>query len=188
MDALALLTADHNRVRGLFARYQQAHEDEKVAESAALAQEIFTELEVHTTIEEEIFYPAVRQLTDELREEIDEGVEEHHVAKMLMAELADLVPGDPVWAAKMTVLIESVEHHAGEEESEMFPSVRSETNAGWRDEMAEQLEARKRQLGAPTLADKIDLSKDELAKMASSQEIPGRSSMSHEELAATVGL
>jgi hypothetical protein len=70
----------------------------------------------------------------------------------------------------------------------MFPSVRSETNAGWRDEMAEQLEARKRQLGAPTLADKIDLSKDELAKMASSQEIPGRSSMSHEELAATVGL
>ncbi|MDQ3979786.1 MAG: hemerythrin domain-containing protein, partial [Actinomycetota bacterium] len=60
MDALSLLTADHNRVRGLFARFQEAEESEDTAQMAQLAEKIFTELEVHATIEEEIFYPAVK--------------------------------------------------------------------------------------------------------------------------------
>lgn len=68
----------------------------------------------------------------------------------------------------------------------MFPKIRSNTAADAREQLAEQLEARKRQLGAPTLADKIDLTKEELSKLATEQEIPGRSKMSQEELAATV--
>jgi hemerythrin superfamily protein len=188
MDALALLTADHNRVRGLFSRFESAHENDDTVAAAELAERIFTELDVHTTIEEELFYPGVRKLSDELREEIDEAVQEHHVAKVLIHELATLPPADPAWVAKMTVLIENVRHHAEEEESELFPSVRSATNAEWRNDVAEQLEALKQQLGAPTLADKLGLSRDELARMASQQEIPGRSSMNHDELAATVGV
>jgi hypothetical protein len=79
-----------------------------------------------------------------------------------------------------------VEHHAEEEESEMFPAVRAALDKATLEALAERLEARTKQLGAPTVADAIDLTKEELAKKASEQEIPGRSSMSKEELAASV--
>jgi hemerythrin superfamily protein len=186
MDALALLTADHNRVRGLFARFQEAQEAEDTEAMTALCQEIFSELEVHTTIEEEIFYPSVRRESEDLKEVVDEGVQEHHVVDVLMSEIRQLEPGGDAWVAKMTVLIENVEHHAEEEESEMFPQVRSKMGAEFLNTTAEELEARKKQLGAPTLADKIDLTKTELAEKAREQQIPGRSKMDHDELAATV--
>lgn len=186
MDALALLTADHNRVRGMFARFKEAKEAEDVTAMAELCQEIFTELEVHTTIEEEVFYPQVRDESEDLQEVVDEGIEEHHVVDVLMEEIRALEPGADEWIAKMTVLIENVEHHADEEESEMFPEVRSQTGADFLDAMADELEARKKQLGAPTLADKIDLTKADLEEKAKEQQIPGRSKMDHDELAATV--
>ena len=186
MDALALLTADHNRVRGMFARFQEAKEAEDVALMAELCQKIFTELEVHTTIEEELFYPRVRDESEDLQEVVDEGVEEHHVVDVLMEEIRALEPGADEWVAKMAVLIENVEHHAEEEESEMFPEVRAQTDAAFLDSMMEALEARKKELGAPTLADKIDLTKSELDEKAKEQQIPGRSKMDHDELAATV--
>ena len=186
MDALELLTADHNRVRGLFARFKTAKEDENLEEMTRLAALINTELEVHTTIEEEIFYPALHDLTEEVHETITEGYEEHKVAKQLLAEITAMEPNTEDWAAKVTVLIENVEHHAEEEESEMFPKIRSNTAAEARAQLADQLEARKRELGAPTMADKIDLTKEELRRLATEQEIPGRSKMSQEELAATV--
>jgi hemerythrin-like domain-containing protein len=103
-----------------------------------------------------------------------------------MTEIRELEPGSEQWVAKMTVLVESVEHHAEEEEQELFPDVRSKLDADARATLAEQMEARKAELGAPTMADKVDLTKDELSKLASEQEIPGRSSMSAEELAAAV--
>lgn len=186
MDALALLTADHNRVRGLFARFEEAKEADDVAAMTDLCRQIFTELEVHTTIEEEIFYPKVRKESEDLKEVVAEGVQEHHVVDVLMSEIKQLEPGGSAWVAKMTVLIENVEHHAEEEESEMFPEVRSQTNADFLQGMADELEARKAQLGAPTLADKIDLTKTELEQKAREQQIPGRSKMDHDELAATV--
>jgi hemerythrin superfamily protein len=186
MDALTMLIADHNRVRGLFSRFKQARESDNTAEMAELAPKIFTELEVHTTIEEEIFYPTVHDLSGEVGEVVDEGIEEHHVAKMLMGEVQGLDPGADEWVAKMSVLMENVEHHAEEEEKEMFPKVRSNTGAEDRKALGERLDRRKGELGAPTLADSIDLTDEELRRLASEQAIPGRSSMSHEELAATV--
>jgi hemerythrin superfamily protein len=186
MDALVLLVGDHNRVRGLFAKFNKAKDAEDVAEMTRLADSIITELTVHTTIEEEIFYPATKSLTEETTEDVAEGLEEHKVAKTLMAELQELEPGSETWVAKMTVLIESVEHHAGEEEEELFPEVRSKTDADTRKALAERMEARKAELGAPTVADKIDLTKEQLSTLASEQEIPGRSKMSAEELVAAV--
>ena len=186
MDAIALLIADHNRVRGLFARFETAKEAEDAATMSTLGDEIFTELTVHTTIEEEIFYPWIRGLADEVSELVDEGVQEHHVVKVLMEELGGLSAEQDEWVAKMAVLIENVEHHADEEETEMFPKVTSNSSAEQREELAQQLEARKAELGAPTLADKIDLTLEELKSLATEQEIPGRSTMSQEELAATV--
>lgn len=185
MDALTLLTADHNRVRGLFARFQAAHESDDLTTAAELATKIFNELEVHTTIEEEILYPAV-DVNDELHDMVVEALEEHGVAKKLIEEAKALPPEDDHWAGKITVLIESVEHHVSEEEEEMWPPVRAVVSSEQLESLADRLDARKAELGAPTLADKIELTKEELATKAREQEIPGRSKMSHDELAATV--
>lgn len=186
MDATFLLTADHNRVRGLFARFQAAHESDDRPQMVELARTIVEELEVHTEIEQQVFYPAISAVNDELREAVAEGIEEHHVAKTLIEEAKALSPDDEAWEAKMTVLIESVEHHAGEEEEEMFPAVRKALQADELTDLGERLEALKAQLGAPTVADKEQLSTEELKALASEQQVPGRSSMSREELLATV--
>ncbi|MGI8664370.1 MAG: hemerythrin domain-containing protein [Acidimicrobiales bacterium] len=186
MDALKLLIADHNRVKGLFSRFKDAHEADDVDAMGARAMEIATELEVHTTIEEEIFYPWIRDLSSEIAETVDEGVEEHHVVKILLEEVSALEAGSETWVAKMTVIIENVEHHAKEEEAEMFPKVRSASDAEARDELGARLDARKGELGAPMLADTIDLTDDQLHELATAQAIPGRSSMAHDELAASV--
>jgi len=185
MDALELLTADHNRVRGLFSRFQAA-EGENDAQAARLAAKIFEELEVHTKVEEELFYPAITALNDEIHELVTEGVEEHHVVDSLMAEIRVLTPADEQWAAKIKVLIENVEHHADEEEQEMFSKVRQAMDNDARAELGQRLEAMKAQLGAPTAADKEHFSTEELNRLAREQEIPGRSNMKRQELLATV--
>ena len=120
MDALTLLIADHNRVRGLFERFRKAEDAKHTANMSSLVETIFTELEVHTAIEEEIFYPETHDLSDEIGDTVDEGVQEHHGVKVLMSEIEGLSPGDDDWVAKMTVLMENVEHHAEEEENELF--------------------------------------------------------------------
>ena len=178
MDALELLTADHNRVRGLFNRFKAA-EGENDAQAARLAATIFTELEIHTKIEEEIFYPTITKLNDEIHDTVTEGIEEHHVVDTLMAEAKGMDPSDEAWAAKIKVLIENVEHHADEEEEDMFPMVRKAMDADTRAALGQQLEARKAALGAPTAADKAHLSTEELNRLAREQEIPGRSNMKH---------
>lgn len=186
MDALKLLTADHNRVRGLFARYEAAEEAGEREAMANLVRAMERELTVHTDIEETIFYPWARKLSDEIASTVDEGVEEHHVAKVLLGEIVDLPAGEDDWVAKVKVLMENVEHHAAEEEDELFPHVRGASDADALRRLADELEARKAELGAPTLADKAGLTNEQLHELATAQEIPGRSTMDQEELAATV--
>jgi hemerythrin superfamily protein len=186
MDSLTLLSADHNRVRGLFARFRAAHEEDDADTMATLAEQIIRELQIHTKIEEEIFYPEVRRASDELEEIVAEGIEEHHVVDTLIEELVGLEPGAENWVAKLQVMIENVEHHAEEEEQEMFPKARRAFDGEALTEQAARLEARKSELGAPTVADKEHLSVDELRHLAQAQEIPGRSDMDREQLLATV--
>src|SRR4051812_16211691 len=116
MDCLDLLTADHNRVRGLFKRCTSAEERDDIESMRLLTAKIVEELQIHMTIEEEIFYPVVRGESEEISEAVYEGVEEHHVAKVLVEELAAMEPEGETWKAKVKVLIEAVEHHADEEE------------------------------------------------------------------------
>jgi hemerythrin superfamily protein len=186
MDALTLLTADHNRVRGLFARFQDAANSGEVTEMTELMHTIDEELTVHTDIEETVFYPWAHRLSDDIAEAVDEGMEEHHVVKALLDEIRVIEPGDSQWVAKITVVIENVQHHAEEEETELFPQVRGATDANSRDQLGRDLEERKATLGAPVLADKQDLTTEQLHDMATEQKIPGRSTMDHDELAATV--
>jgi hemerythrin superfamily protein len=186
MDCLELLTADHNRVRGLFKRFKDANEKDDMETMRLVAPKIVDELNIHMTIEEEIFYPAISGKSEEITDTVYEGVEEHHVAKVLVQELTGMAPEGDEWIAKVKVLIESVEHHADEEESDMFPPVRSKTSSDQRERLGARLEARKVELGAPPMELALDLTKAELDELAKTQEIPGRSKMKKPELAATV--
>ena len=186
MNALTLLTADHNRVRGLFARFTEAQESDDHQAMEEIARAIFVELAVHTQIEEEIFYPAVRDAGEEFSEEVAEAFEEHHVVKALMEEVTALPAGDEAWTAKMQVIVENVEHHASEEEQEMFPEVGKAMDKDALEDLGMRLDQRKGELGAPTLADREGLSTEQLKELAREQAIPGRSQMDREELMATV--
>jgi hemerythrin superfamily protein len=186
MDCLDLLTADHNRFRGTFARFRTAHEEDNVAEMSSLVNLMSQDLKIHTTIEEEIFYPAAHDLSEEIGETIDEGLQEHHVADVLDAEIKGLTPGDDEWVAKVMVLIESVEHHAEEEEKELFPAVRGATQADFREQLGQKMDGRRAQMGFPTVDEREKLNVEELKALATEQEIAGRSSMSKQELAAAV--
>jgi len=186
MDAVELLTADHNRVRGLFKRFKDAQGSDDAATMQEVAAKIVEELTVHTTIEEEIFYPAVTGCSEEIKDVVEEGWQEHLVAKRIIEELGQCEMGSDPWIAKVKVLIESVEHHADEEEQEMFPKVRSAVDDAVRTDLGVQLTERKKSLGAPTMEDAVDLTMEDLKAKAREQEIPGRSKMNKDELAATV--
>jgi hemerythrin-like domain-containing protein len=121
MDAIEMLIADHEKVKELFRKYE-ATGDRAYQQKKRIAEEVFAEITVHSTLEEELFYPAVKAETDKQGQElVAESVEEHHVVVMLIEELRALDPKDERYDAKFTVLMENIEHHIGEEEDELFP-------------------------------------------------------------------
>ena len=123
-DAIELLLADHRNVEKLFKQYERLVEDEgSYNEKEALAAKICAELTVHAQVEEEIFYPAARDILDD-EQLIDEAVVEHASAKDLISQLADMSPDDDLYDAKIKVLSELIEHHVEEEEDEMFPKLK----------------------------------------------------------------
>ncbi|TQC49612.1 hemerythrin domain-containing protein [Rhodococcus sp. WS4] len=124
-DAIVLLKNDHKEIRKLFRDFRGAgpHAD---VEKGRIVDKIIETLTVHTYIENECMYPEVRELAPDLEDDILESYEEHHVADVLVVELAGMKPSDERFDAKATVLIENVEHHIEEEEQEWFPKVREE--------------------------------------------------------------
>ena len=141
-DALALLRADHQTVQGLFDKFEKARGEDR---KASLAQQICSELKVHTQIEEEIFYPALRGAIRD-QDLLDEATVEHQGAKDLIAQIESADAGDDLFDAKVTVLGEYIKHHVKEEHNEMFPQVRK-TKLDLR-ELGERLMARKEELKA----------------------------------------
>jgi hemerythrin superfamily protein len=123
-DAIVILKQDHKDIRRLFKEFQKAGENE-TATKGKLVDAILEALTVHTYIENECMYPEVRKLLPDLDADVLESYEEHHVADVLCAELAAMKPDHEHFDAKTTVLIENVEHHIEEEESEWFPKVRA---------------------------------------------------------------
>jgi len=142
-DAIALLTADHKAVKAMFQTFEKLKElEDREDEKVELVKRICAELKIHTTIEEEIFYPAVREAIDD-DDLMDEADVEHASAKELIAELEDASPGDDHYDAKVTVLGEMIEHHVEEEEGEMFPKARKAIDV---EEVGAALAARKKEL------------------------------------------
>jgi len=122
-DAIALLTADHREVSEMFEQFEQLG-DRATTSKEKLKDKICKALIAHTTIEEEIFYPAVRGKIEEGEDMVDEAVVEHAAAKELIQQLQEMQPDDELYDAKVKVLGEQIEHHVKEEEKEMFPKVR----------------------------------------------------------------
>ncbi|MHB8528345.1 MAG: hemerythrin domain-containing protein [Caulobacteraceae bacterium] len=139
-DAISVLKADHREVLGWFEEYEDLTRD---AEKEALSGQICLALKVHTQIEEEIFYPAVRKATrdDAL---MDESEVEHAGAKDLVAQIESMRVGEKLYDAKVRVLGEQIRHHAHEEETEMFPEAR-ESDLDL-DGLGRRLTARKQEL------------------------------------------
>lgn len=124
-NAIDLLTADHRRVQDLFERVR----GEEEGTGRRTFPEIRRELELHTHVEEQIFYPHLLKVGDEKLQSITrEGLEEHRQAKNLLDELEMLSDDRGGFDAKLNVLMEDVEHHVEEEEGEMFPLVRGQVD------------------------------------------------------------
>jgi hemerythrin superfamily protein len=141
-DAIALLKADHRVVEDLFKRFEKTG-DRALKTRQSLVDKILHELVTHTYIEEQVFYPFIRTLSEKLNDETLEALEEHHAAKATLAELQLMDASQERFTPKVTVLIESVRHHVKEEERELFPEVRQASTRRDLVDLAPKLEAAK---------------------------------------------
>ena len=136
-DAIVLLKNDHKEVRATFRAFEKASGEK---EKGRLVDKMIELLTVHTYLENEYMYPEVRKLLPDLEDDVLESYEEHHVADVLVMELAGMKPADERFDAKTTVLIESVSHHIEEEEQDWFPKVRAGLGRKQLQEMGARLE------------------------------------------------
>lgn len=146
-DAIKLLKDDHDKVRDLFEQLMDTTE-RATKKRTKLLDEIAKEIKIHTTIEEEIFYPAFRDAIEEKEKKkmFYEALEEHHVVDLVLPEVRDADPSTVKFAAKAKVLKELVEHHADEEEKEMFKAARKVLDKEQLKALGEKMEARKKEL------------------------------------------
>src|SRR5690242_21911330 len=114
-DAIVLLKDEHQQIRKAFREFEKAGPDAVKAKGKTV-DKIIELLTVHTYLENEVMYPRVRELLPDLEDDILESYEEHHVADLLVSELAAMEPRDERFTAKTMVLIENVRHHMKEEE------------------------------------------------------------------------
>jgi len=121
MNALKLLKQDHAKVKKAFRKFEKMDHESHAAQE--LATQTIAELKLHTTLEEEIVYPALREAIDD-DALMNEAVVEHKSASQLILDLESMQPSDPMFAASFTVLGEHVDRHVKEEEAEMFKKAR----------------------------------------------------------------
>ena len=121
-DAISLLVHEHKDVKAMFKQFETLTDRSK-ASKKKIADRICQTLTMHTKMEEELFYPAIRDVIKD-DDFLDEALVEHASAKVLIAEIQEMDPGDDLYDAKVHVLSEQIDHHVREEEDEMFPKVR----------------------------------------------------------------
>ena len=143
VDAIDLLKQDHDKVERAFKQFEKMDRHDADA-CRRLIRSVCEDLKVHTALEEEVFYPALRQAIDD-QNLLNEAAVEHETAKMLIEQLDNMAADDPSYYATFTVLGEYVRHHVKEEQGEMFP------------------EAKKSKLDLAALGERMRARKDELA-------------------------
>ena len=141
MNAIDLLKEDHDRIKPLLAQIQETTDRAEKTRSELFSR-IKEALTVHEIIEEEIFYPALKQ-HPKAKEIVLEGYEEHDVVSRLMGELDGMEPTDERFGPKAKVMAENIEHHIQEEEGEMFKEARRVFEADELEELGARMERRK---------------------------------------------
>jgi len=144
MDAMSLLKEDHRKVKKLLVELESTTE-RGVKTREELFAKVKQELVVHEAIEEEIFYPALKE-HPKTKEIALEGYEEHHVVDTVMAEIEGVAYDDEKWGAKFTVMKENLEHHIEEEEGEMFKQANQVFDEDELAQLGESMKARKEEL------------------------------------------
>jgi hemerythrin superfamily protein len=143
VKATDLLKADHDKVRGLFKRF----DDAQGAARAEIVENVSRELTIHAAIEEELFYPALQRSHErDTVKMVRESFEEHKIVKTLIQELSETSPRDPQFEAKFTVLREAVEHHAEEEEDDLFPDAQRDLGDDRLLQLGTEMQDRKKEL------------------------------------------
>ena len=143
MNALELLKADHDKVKSILRELEPTTE-RATKTRTELFQKLKAELTVHEIIEEEIFYPTLKE-HPKARDIVLEGYEEHNVVDTIMGELEATDVTDETWGAKFKVMKENIEHHIEEEEGEMFKQARSVFDADELRQLGDRMAARKEQ-------------------------------------------
>ncbi|MBA3737471.1 MAG: hemerythrin domain-containing protein [Actinobacteria bacterium] len=146
MNAITLLEEDHRKMKKLLSELESTTE-RGVKTREKLFATVKDELTVHETIEEEIFYPALKE-HPKTKEITLEAYEEHHVVDMVMAEIEGVPYDDERWGAKFKVMKENIEHHIEEEEKEMFKQARQAFEEGELEALGERMKARKDEMTA----------------------------------------
>jgi hemerythrin-like domain-containing protein len=144
MNAFQLLKEDHQKVSGIFQQLEPTTERAEKTRTELFAR-LKEELDIHSRVEEAVFYPAIKQAA-ETREIVLEGFEEHHVVKLLLKELESVPVDTEQWTAKLKVLQENVEHHVEEEEGEMFQKARQVLSEDDINRLGAEMEEMKKQL------------------------------------------
>jgi hemerythrin superfamily protein len=152
VDGIVMLKEEHKAVKRLFREFEKSQKTASPQAKRTLVDTMIKELTAHAYIEETIFYPAARESVPETTDHVLESVEEHHVVAWLLSELKNLDPSDETFDAKVTVLIENVEHHADEEENDWFPEVRKSLGRKRLVELGEQMQAARLNAPADPLA------------------------------------
>lgn len=116
------LKQDHQEVKGIFSRLK---ESDQVSERKKLLEQLQEEILPHMTGEEKVLYPALKK-TEEIREDALEALEEHHAAQLILKELAKMSPDHERFRAKVSVLMEMIDHHVEEEEDVIFKDIKKQ--------------------------------------------------------------
>jgi hemerythrin-like domain-containing protein len=156
VEATKLLKQQHDEVKELFKRFEASEED---SEKQELFEQIADDFAAHGEIEEKIFYPAV--YVGDLKEKLQEAVEEHLAAKRVVADLLEMEPADEQFDPKMKVLKELIEHHVEEEEGELFPLVRQGFAREELETIGEQMDQMFKQLKEDEPREKIPAQTDQ---------------------------
>lgn len=179
-DPISMLEQDHRKVEQLFAQYRSSQDP-------TIAEQICTELQVHTTIEEDVVYPVVKKDVPEGKELEQEAEKEHEEVEGLIKQVQKVGYDDPSVPGLIQKIEEGVTHHVEEEESEMFPKLRESITGTKLTELGEKLQqAKQKELQTGSTVEG-ELTKEELYQKAKEQDIEGRSKMNKDELQEAVG-
>lgn len=185
-DVIALLEQDHRRVEQLFAQIKEAQGNGR----ARLVTELVEALTIHMQVEESLVYPFIAKQVDEGGEMVEEAEEEHKGARTAMKDVDRLSPDEPGFDGALEMLEAGISHHVEEEEGEVFPKLRRSADATALDDLGRKVEAAKMQAtsgkassnGSDDVIDLRSMSKDELYQRAQEAKVPGRSSMTKDQL------